>query len=163
MLGLFLKCYVYVLWKTCIVFYFKGALAVMLLQHHFKNLKLVCRSRENPKIIDLCFLPFKTVLLHWNYLLPSVVADGEDANGLKLVFFFKFPCCVLQENRKNVLWLCSSTVKITISFYIFFLILLEYFVYKSRYKALILTHNWPEQSAKSPWQCPFYRSMIFKT
>ena len=28
-------------------------------------------------------LLFRTILLYWDYFLPSVAADGKDGNGLK--------------------------------------------------------------------------------
>ena len=47
-----------------------------------KTLKL-CSHQWKPKNNGLVLLP-KTTVLHLNYLLSSVVMDGEDGNGLKL-------------------------------------------------------------------------------
>ena len=69
----------------------------------------------------------KAILLHWIYLLSSVIMDGEDENAWKLekwANFFKFSSCTLKKSQK-LLW-----VDLPGQFDVFFVILLENCAYE---------------------------------
>ena len=62
---------------------------------------------------------FWSCALHWNYLLCSVVVDGEDGNELELEVLTS--SSVLKKSQKKYIMICSSTNDI------FFVILQEHF------------------------------------